>query len=207
MFLFIHSLAVEEATYTKHRGLADVAGHVVRGRWAFEERWVQRRGGYTSKLCASFSKHGWAHGNPASSNVGVLKQVWPISPPCATHIFRLFQSDSGFFSADKSCQSEQCFPLSVVQSKFWFLCFYGWMHGRDAWLGCAFLLVKLFLSLLFPGDLFLWDEWFATHGLHNEYCSVVTPGVLVSYLLERRGPIISPQMQVYLFCLCNWGLK
>lgn len=133
VFLFIRCLAVEEVVYMKRGGLAEVAGHIVRGRWAFEERWVQRRGGYMSKLCASFSKHGWAHGNLASSNVGVLKQVWPIPPPCAARIFRLFQSDGGSFSAHKSCRSEQRLPL-VSASEQTLIPLLLWL---DAWEGCT----------------------------------------------------------------------
>lgn len=55
-------LVVEEVVATKHGaggkgGLAEVAGHIVGGRRAFEERWVQKRGSYMSELCASFSEH------------------------------------------------------------------------------------------------------------------------------------------------------
>lgn len=105
----------------------------VRGRWAFEERWVQRRGGYMSKLCASFSKNRWAHGNPASSAVGVLKQIWPISPPCAASIFTLFQSDGGSFGTDKSWQSEQ--RLLVASGSEQVLI--PMLLLLDAWEGCT----------------------------------------------------------------------
>lgn len=150
MFLFICCLTVEEVIYMKHRDLAEVDGLTVRGRWAFEERWVQRRGGNTSKLCASFSKYRWAHGNPGSSNVGVLKQVWAISPPCAACIFRLFQSHGGFLSADRSCQSEQRLPLVSGSEQVLIPPLLRWnaWEGHTAWL-CILVGATLPLSSFF----------------------------------------------------------
>lgn len=145
--------------YKAQGRLAEVAGHTVRGRQAFEERWVQKRGGCMSELSASFSEHRWAHGIPANSSMGVLKQVWAISPPCAVCVFRLFQSDGSAFESDESHQSEQRIPLFSGSEQVLIpllVCVCVCMGG--AMLGSAFLLIKFLLSLLYLGDLFLWDE-------------------------------------------------
>lgn len=121
MFLFIHCLAVEEVACMEHRGLAGVAGHFVRGRWVFEERWVQRRKGDMAKFCGSFSKHRWAHGS-ANAGLPYFPSMGSMDLPSS----RLVVDSWVLINLPRMSRD---FPFLVVQSNFWFLCF--WVEGME----------------------------------------------------------------------------